>query len=269
MILGQIFVPVSFAYASCYVDAYGDYICDGGTYSGGSGASGAGSGTQGATSYNGTLGGLISIITTILTDPNTGETTTTTTTTTGTSTGSGSYTPGGGSVTPSGPAGDAQCSTANGGAVSGDTYATALKLLKLREGSRNVVYRDSLGKPTVGVGHLVTASDGLSVGDRISDAQVDAYLQQDAQKAYAAAQKQASQMGLSNNQCLVVILTSVNFQLGTGWTSKFSQTWAKILAKDYCGAVANIQASLWMKQTPVRAREFQDALRGLDPNDNC
>lgn len=37
-----------------------------------------------------------------------------------------------------------------------------------REGYRTVVYKDIKGYPTVGVGHLVTASDGLSVGDVIT-----------------------------------------------------------------------------------------------------
>jgi GH24 family phage-related lysozyme (muramidase) len=41
-----------------------------------------------------------------------------------------------------------------------------------REGYRTVVYADIKGYPTVGVGHLVTAADGLSIGDVITDEQV-------------------------------------------------------------------------------------------------
>lgn len=36
------------------------------------------------------------------------------------------------------------------------------------EGLRKTVYRDGAGNPTVGVGHLVTASDGLHVGEQVS-----------------------------------------------------------------------------------------------------
>jgi len=36
------------------------------------------------------------------------------------------------------------------------------------EGVRRTVYRDPIGLPTVGVGHLVTPADGLRVGDEIS-----------------------------------------------------------------------------------------------------
>ena len=46
------------------------------------------------------------------------------------------------------------------------------KLMALREGRRNDVYLDTLGKPTVGIGHLVVAADNLKVGDVISDARV-------------------------------------------------------------------------------------------------
>lgn len=47
------------------------------------------------------------------------------------------------------------------------------------EGVRYTVYRDVAGYPTVGVGHLITPSDGLRVGDRISDDQVLDFLDQD------------------------------------------------------------------------------------------
>ena len=43
------------------------------------------------------------------------------------------------------------------------------KLIAEREGRRNDVYKDSLGKLTVGIGHLVVPSDHLNFGERISD----------------------------------------------------------------------------------------------------
>jgi len=42
----------------------------------------------------------------------------------------------------------------------------------MREGKRNVVYADIKGLATVGIGHLVEPGDNLSIGDSISDAQV-------------------------------------------------------------------------------------------------
>lgn len=145
----------------------------------------------------------------------------------------------------------------------GDGYEAFKRHLLVREGKRNVVYRDSLGKPTVGVGHLVLPGDNLKVGDRITDAQVEAFLDKDARGAWAAANSQASQAGISDG-CFIIALASVNFQLGTGWTKKFPTTWKLIQNGQYTQAATEVGRSLWAKQTPVRVQDFQKALRDLD-----
>ncbi len=48
------------------------------------------------------------------------------------------------------------------------TSAAMKEALIEEEGVRYTVYADSAGNPTVGVGHLVTARDGLSIGDTIA-----------------------------------------------------------------------------------------------------
>ncbi len=151
------------------------------------------------------------------------------------------------------PSGDAFTCSGGGG------WDMFLEHLKLREGVRNCVYRDSLGKPTVGVGHLVKPEDNLQVGDCISDAQVDAFLQQDAQWAWDAAQQQAEAAGVSDG-CFIVALGSVNYQLGSGWRSKFPNTWNMIKNGQYCEAAAALEGTLWNRQTPVRVDDFQAAL---------
>lgn len=47
------------------------------------------------------------------------------------------------------------------------------------EGMRTTVYRDVAGYPTVGVGHLVTPTDRLKVGDRVSKARIRKMLEKD------------------------------------------------------------------------------------------
>ena len=128
-----------------------------------------------------------------------------------------------------------------------------------REGLRLTVYRDSLGKPTVGVGHLVLPQDGLKVGDRITRAQSDAFLAKDASTAIQAAMAQGKEIGVDDIDFLVA-LASVNFQLGTGWTKKFPRTWDLIRRGEYWRAIENLNKSLWAKQTPVRVRDFVSAL---------
>lgn len=136
------------------------------------------------------------------------------------------------------------------------------KLLRLREGVRNVVYRDSLGKPTVGIGHLVLADDGLAVGDRIDDARVSELFAIDGAHALDAAREQAAEAGIDDEDFLPY-LGSVNFQLGIHWTGKFPNTWAMVVAGDYEDAADALENTAWNRQTPDRVKDFQGALRRL------
>lgn len=149
--------------------------------------------------------------------------------------------------------------------VSGETWENFLDHLLEREGYRNTVYRDSLGKPTVGVGHLVLPEDNLRVGDTISDERVRELLESDAQKAYKAAVEQANELGI-NDSDFVIALGSVNYQLGTGWRNEFSRTWAHMEDGNYDQAIANIENSLWSRQTPVRTADFTNAIRDIRDN---
>lgn len=154
---------------------------------------------------------------------------------------------------------DTTCKSGDG---STDGFEAFKRHLLAREGRRNVVYRDSLGKPTVGIGHLVLPGDNLKVGDRITDEQVKAFLDKDARGAWDAANRQASEAGISDG-CFIIALAAVNFQLGTGWTKKFPNTWKLIKAGQYSQAAKEIGSSLWAKQTPVRVQDFQKALNDL------
>jgi lysozyme len=137
------------------------------------------------------------------------------------------------------------------------------KLMIPLEGLRKDVYTDSLGKLTVGIGHLVLASDNLKLGQLISDEQVTTLFEKDSAMALSAAQLQANQAGISDPN-FVPILGSVNFQLGTHWNiTKFPQTWAMIVAGRYEDAAKALDGTAWAHQTPNRVKDFQDALRRL------
>lgn len=137
-----------------------------------------------------------------------------------------------------------------------------LEHLKMREGVKEEVYLDSLGKPTVGVGHLVTKEDVLQVGDKISPEHIEELLRKDAAEAWDAAVAQAYQIGRMDTE-LIEALASVNFQLGTQWYKIHRKTWAYLLAHDWERAAKEVEDSLWFKQTPVRVRDFQEVLRAL------
>lgn len=136
------------------------------------------------------------------------------------------------------------------------------QLLKEREGVTTKVYKDSEGKLTVGIGHLVTSADNLKLGDEITDQQVSEFFKKDSAAAVSAAKSQASQAGISDSNFLVY-LGSVNFQLGTGWNKIHKKTWALIMEGKYEEAAEEAGKSKWAKQTPVRVKDFQQALKAL------
>ena len=164
---------------------------------------------------------------------------------------------------PGGAAAPATPTAGGAGGAAGGSVDTAFEALMAdREGRRNDVYPDSLGKPTVGIGHLVVAADGLKMGDRITDAQVTALFMKDSASALSAARSQAAAAGISD-VAFMPFLASVNFQLGTRWIDTFPQTWKMIVDGEYENAAKALDGTLWAKQTPVRVRDFQEALRGL------
>jgi len=134
--------------------------------------------------------------------------------------------------------------------------------LYLREGVVFHVYKDSLGKLTGGVGHLILPEDNLRYKDPISKERVDLWLEQDSKKALFAAIEQAKEMGVEREDWIVA-LTSVNFQLGVNWRNKFKATWGHLKAGRYENAIANIKRSLWAKQTPVRTNDFIKAIQDI------
>lgn len=109
--------------------------------------------------------------------------------------------------------------------------------------------------------------DNLRVGDRITQAQSDAFLRRDAERALDAARQQMAQAGIADPNFLNP-LGSVNFQLGTNWNqppNSFTRTWADIVRGDYNQAAAEAGQFRWATQTPSRVQRFQNALRALPP----
>ncbi len=146
--------------------------------------------------------------------------------------------------------------------------------LQRREGFRSAVYEDSLGKPTVGTGHLLTGADKekYPVGTEVPQEQLDAWLEEDSIKAFTASEKQASELGLQDNQDFKDALVSVNFQLGTNWKYKFPSAYRALKDGNYDRAIAEVKysnpkksdaESTWSKQTPVRVKDFVDAIEQL------
>lgn len=144
-------------------------------------------------------------------------------------------------------------------------------LLHSREGYRDDVYLDSLGKPTVGAGHLLPNEYKERVGERpFTKAQLDAMFDEDRKTAEAAAQRNVSPEAWKKlNKRQQATLASMAFQLGEKGQSKFKNMLKAIEAGDYTEAAKQAVTgskggkSKWLKQTPVRALDLAEA---FDPN---
>lgn len=135
----------------------------------------------------------------------------------------------------------------------------------LREGLRNVVYKDSLGKLTVGIGHLVLPRDKLSAGDVISAFEIDRFFEQDTKQALRASLKQWVEIGALTPEFLAALI-SVNFQLGD-FSIKFPNTYELLKLHKFDQVIQNLRHSnkgkTWFDQTPVRVEDFITAIKGV------
>ena len=135
-------------------------------------------------------------------------------------------------------------------------------LLRVREGTRTRVYKDSRGNLTVGIGHKITAKDDLAYGDVIPPEQVESLFAKDVAKARALAEYQAEELGIKDVD-FIEALVSVNFQLGGGWYLEHKKTWKLLKERKYKEAAQETSRSRWAHQTPIRVKDFQTALLKL------
>lgn len=113
------------------------------------------------------------------------------------------------------------------------------------------IYKDSLGYPTIGYGHLITANDNFAGG--IDEAQADALLQKDLVRTVRDAQSIYAQYNMKTPYICQIVLTEMCFQMGKGKVQKFKNTLSAMAKGDYKSAAAGIRNSAWYSQTPRRA----------------
>ena len=145
-----------------------------------------------------------------------------------------------------------------------------LEHLRLREGKKvndkdqHYSYYDSEDKLTGGIGHLMSAKERATYpkGTTIPNKLVSSWLLKDSKKAYNAAIKQAKELGV-DNQDFVNSLASVNYQLGTAWNTKHTNTWKLLKEGKFEEAAIEAADSKWNTQTPKRVKDFQEGIGNL------
>ena len=138
-----------------------------------------------------------------------------------------------------------------------------LASVKKHEGYRNKVYLDTLGKRTVGVGHLCV-EDFWEDNKEYEEKFLMDILQKDLQGAIEGAEDLINNCpsgGKANisDEAKIIIIEMV-FQLGKTGVSKFRNMWKALQQNppQYSVAASEMLDSRWAKQTPNRAKEMSN-----------
>ena len=130
-----------------------------------------------------------------------------------------------------------------------------LESVKRHEGYRNKVYLDTLGKRTVGVGHLCV-EDFWEDDKEYEEDFLMGILEKDLQSAIDQADDMCKDLKISSDAKIIII--EMIFQLGGTGVSKFRKMWQALQQDppDYAEASVQMLDSRWAKQTPNRAQEM-------------
>jgi lysozyme len=138
-------------------------------------------------------------------------------------------------------------------------YQAVKDRIKKHEGFRNTVYSDSLGKSTIGYGHLLTEDDDFEEGIQYDKSLLENLFDKDFNRsAY-----NAEQLLEGINICDIAreIIVEMVFQLGIGGVSKFKKMFEALRKKDYNEAAEQMLNSQWRVQTPKRCEELSSLMR--------
>ena len=144
-----------------------------------------------------------------------------------------------------------------------ETFDKLLESVKKHEGYRNKVYLDTLGKRTVGVGHLCV-EDFWEDGKEYEEKFLMDILQKDLQGSIDGAEDlindcpSGGKANISDNAKIIII--EMVFQLGKTGVSKFRNMWKALQQNppQYSVAASEMLDSRWAKQTPNRAKEMSN-----------
>ena len=138
-----------------------------------------------------------------------------------------------------------------------------LESVKKHEGYRNKVYLDTLGKRTVGVGHLCVEDFWMDGVEYEEDFLME-ILEKDLQEAIRGARSLMEDHGCADiDEQAEEILIEMVFQLGMTGVSKFKKMWKALAELNYIGASYEMLDSRWSKQTPNRAKAMAKTMKEI------
>ena len=125
--------------------------------------------------------------------------------------------------------------------------------IKQHEGFVNKIYKDSLGKATIGYGHLVLEGEQWEDGKEYSEEELSDVFENDFKNASDLAMNLIGDIALK--QTAKEIIIEMCFQLGYR-VSKFKRMWEALRNEDYYKASVEMLDSNWHKQTPKRCQSL-------------
>ena len=141
-----------------------------------------------------------------------------------------------------------------------DKFIKLQNRIKKHEGFRNKVYRDQLGNPTIGYGHLIKKSENFLLKRKYLKKQLNNFFEKDFILAVINFNKCYKKTKLSEN--LKEVLIEMIFQLGIKKFLKFKK-FNKFIKQNllYLAALEMVD-SLWYLQTPNRVEALIKILLG-------
>ena len=139
------------------------------------------------------------------------------------------------------------------------------KELEVDEGVKYEIYKDNLGYPTFGIGHLVIDSDpehGQEVGTPVSEDRVIEAFDNDVQVVLADCERLYNDFNVLPEE-VQLIIANMMFNMGRPRLSKFKGMKAGVDAQDWNKAADEMIDSNWYKQVPNRAGRLVKRMRAL------
>ena len=137
--------------------------------------------------------------------------------------------------------------------------------LELDEGCVYKIYKDHLGYPTFGIGHLVTNHDkeyGWSVGTDVDEDRVQEVFENDVQNVLSDCEKLYVQWEHLPEEAQLII-ANMMFNMGRTRLSKFKGMKRGVDARDWNAAADEMVDSNWFSQVTNRANRLVERMRAI------
>lgn len=139
--------------------------------------------------------------------------------------------------------------------------------LRLDEGVKLTAYLDTRRNVTVGVCHLVLPRDHIHLGQVITEAQCQAFLDADIDAALATCRTVWGPAWETYPETVQEVTTSMSFNLGLHRLRTFVMFIHAVQMRDWPRAAGHMQASLWHQQVGARAERLVTRMRAVEESE--